>query len=550
MFLIKNLFLNMKINIFFIFLISLSFNALAIDKKDIIINGDTLIDESVIFSIIDNIFSSNSLTDIDLNKIIDDIYKTELFSNVEVNISDNKLVINLFSQPRINKINFSGNERFKDDDFYEIINNNFDLTFYNKNKILIFIKELDNLYKSFGYNQIEISFSTNDLQDENFKSLDLNIDINEGFISKINKVSFIGNYFFSDNLLLEQIKSKPKNSILFFTKRNFKLFETKNDLHKLVNFYKENGFKDAKILLSYEYNDTKNYFNIIFSIEEGNKYEFSNISTNLNNISLNLNQINFINNNFNSYRDKFLLKNNSYNPYYYDKLKLLLTDYLFSYGLKFFTIEVDEKVNNLLVDTTLIINQSLPMFINHIQIIGNTRTLDKVIRRELLITEGDAVNDLIIQQSLKNLKSLNIFESINFSQIKINETSTDIEINVVEKPTGSFQVGLSIGTLDGYSFVVGLNEKNIGGSGRNLSTRINSASKNTEYSLNIVEPHIYNKKIDLIYGIAYVEKDLISKSSYKLDTFNSNIGLQYYLTNDIYHRVSLSYLLKKYRWFW
>ena len=546
MFLLKNLFYNMKIKFFLLFLLLFPFNVFAINKNNIIINGDTLIDEEVIFSIIDKNFDTISLTNIDLNQIIDDIYKTELFSNVEINIIDNKLILNLTSQQRINKIIFSGNERFKDDDLYEIINKNFDLTYYNKNKISAFTKDLTNLYKSFGYNQIKISFSTTALQNDVFKSVDLNIAVDEGSISKINKVNFIGNFSFPKQLLLEQIKSKPRNSILFFTKRNFKYFETKNDLQKLIIFYKKNGYKDTVIKTSYEYIDTKNYFNIVFSIEEGKKYEFSNINLKLNNISLSDDQVNRIEENFISYRDKFLLKNNSYNPNQYDKLKSLLTDDLFDYGLKFFNIEINEKVNNLFVDSSLIVNPSLPLFINQIQIIGNTRTLDEVIRRELLITEGDAVNDLMIQQSFKNLKSLNIFESIDISQKKISNITTDIEINVVEKPTGSFQVGLSVGSLDGYSFVIGLNEKNIGGTGRNLSTRVNSSSKNTEYSLNILEPHIYNKKIDLLYGIEYNETDLLSKSSYKLDTLKSNIGLQYDLTDNVFHRISLDYVIKKY----
>ena len=546
MFLIKNLLSNMKIKIFFIYLIFYSFNVFAINKSDIIINGDILIDESVIFSILDNNVVTNSISDIDLNQVIDDIYETQLFSNVEINVIDNKLVINLISQPRINNIKFSGNERFKDENFYEIINNNFDLTYYNKNKISIFIKELVTLYKSFGYNQIDISFSTSNSQNGNSKLVDLNFEIEEGSISKINKVNFIGNSSFSKQLLLEQIKSKPKNSVLFFTKRNFKYAETKNDLQKLITFYKKNGFRNVNIQTSYEYINSKNYFNIIFSIEEGNKYKFSNINLNLNEISLNEDQINNLNIKFNTYRDKFLLKNISYNPNYYDKLKSSLTDDLFNLGLKFFKINIDEKVNNLFIDTTLIVRKSLPSFINQIQITGNIRTFDEVIRRELLISEGDAVNDQIIQQSLKNLKSLNIFESIDISVNKINDTSSNIIISVIEKPTGSFQVGLSLGTLDGYSFIVGLNERNIGGTGRNLSTKINSSDKNTEYTFNIVEPHIYNKKIDLIYGISFTEKDLISKSSYKLDTFESNVGLQYDLTNDIYHRVTLDYLIKKY----
>ena len=391
----------MKINFFFLYVLFFSFDVLAFDKNNIIIKGDVLFDEDVIFSIIDENLITDSISDIDSNKILDDIYKTGLFSNVEIDIVNNKLFINLKSEPRINKINFSGNERFKDDDFYEIINKNFDLTYYNKNKILVFIKELDNLYKSFGYNQIEILFFTKDSEDNNLKSVDLNIEINEGSISKINKVSFIGNLSFPDHRLLEQIKSKPKNSILFFTKRNFKLFETKNDLQKLIVFYKENGFRDIKIQTSYEYIDTKNFYNIIFSIEEGSKYQFANINLKLNDISLNDDQLNHLNENFNIYRDKFILNNNSYNPKYYEKLKLLVTDILFDYGLKFFNIEVSESLNNLLVDTSVIINSSLPKFINQIQIVGNTRTYDEVIRRELLIAEGDAINDYNIQQFYK-----------------------------------------------------------------------------------------------------------------------------------------------------
>ena len=546
MFLIKNLFYNMKINLLFLYIFFFSFTVLAIEKNDIIIKGDILIDKSVIFSIINNNIVTKDITDIDLNKIIDDIYKTDLFSNVKIDIFENKLIIELTSHPRINKINFSGNQRFKDEDFYEIINKNFDLNYYDKGKILIFIEELENLYKSFGYNQIEINFTTTDLINDDSKSLELNFVFIEGSISKINKVNFIGNSSFTYHSLLEKIKSKPKNSILFFTKRNFKFFETKNDLQKLIFFYKENGYRDVKIQNSYEYFDKKNYFNIIFSIDEGDRYEFSNIDLNLDNISLTADQVKKVNDSFNSLRDKFLLKNKSYNPNQYDKLKSLLTDELFDYGLKFFNIEISEKANNLFVNTSIIVNQSLPMFVNQILIVGNNRTLDEVIRRELLIAEGDAVNDLAIKESLKNLKSLNIFETIDISQKKINDTNTNILITVVEKPTGSFQVGLSIGSLDGYSFILGLNEKNIGGTGRNLSTKFNTSEKNNEYSINVVEPHILNKKIDLIYGIGYVEKDLLSKSSYKLDTFDSNIGLQYKVNKDFFHRITLDYAIKKY----
>ena len=534
---------NKILYLIFLFIYLFSGNLYSIDKKNVIIQGSENIDKEVIFSIIDEDFYNIPIDEVDINLIIKKIYKTGLFKNVEITKNESNLIILLISQPRIENIIFNGNKRFKKEQIFELMNTTSDLSMFNVNNIEKFILNLEELYKSFGYNQIDINYST---EINNDKVYDLIFDINEGKISKINKVNFVGNKFFSNRLLLDQIKSKPRNSIIFFTKRNFKFYEAKNDTNKLTSFYNSNGFKNANIQVDYEYLDNKNSFNIFFNIDEGEKFEFSNLSFNINELELSDNQFSILNDKFEILKNKILENNLSYNPNKYEKIKDFITDYLFNEGLMFFNIKTIEKEYKLKVDVIFDINETSPTFINQINIVGNTRTLDEVIRRELTFSEGEAINDFNIQKSIKNLKRLNIFESVNINEKKYDSNLVNLDVSVVEKSTGDFQIGLSIGSLDGYTLVTGLNEKNIGGTGRNVSATINTSEKNTIYSFNVIEPHIFSRHLDLIYGFNYSELDKLKSSSYKLDNFNSNIGFQYDLTNDISHKVLLSYQLKKY----
>lgn len=529
-----------KFKIFsFIFIIFYSTNLYSIDSNNIIINGNSNIDKDLILSIINSDESNLS----NLTELINKIYNTGFFKDVKINKLGEKIIIDLITQPSINKIIFDGNKRFKDEELFELINLNKNLNNYNVNKIDNFIISLKELYYSFGYNLVEISHSVDNLNDN---SLDLKFNINEGKISKINSVEFIGNFAFDDRLLLDQIKSKPRNSILFFTKRNFKLYQSQNDTNEIINFYKKNGFKNASVNTEYEFISSKNSFNILFKINEGQKYIFNEITLNIDDIELDSNKIENINNIFYSHVSKIIDDNTSYNSDYFADIRKLISDFLFDNGLMFFKITLNEKENDLLVDVLFNIENSSALFVNQIKINGNTRTLDKVIRRELTIAEGDAINDFNIQNSIRNLRRLNIFKKVEINQNKISSNKVDLDVLISEKSTGDFQVGLSIGSLDGYTFITGLNEKNIGGTGRNLNATINTSKNNTKYSLNVIEPRILNKKLDLIYGFNYSELDKTDSSSYKLDTFNTNLGVQYNLTDDLFHKIILKYDLKKY----
>ena len=415
---------------------------------------------------------------------------------------------------------------------------------YNINKINSFISELKKLYLSFGYNQVDINFDIVEVSDDKF--LDINFKINEGKISKINKIYFIGNSSFNRRNLYENIKSRQKNILKFYTNSNYKSYIANSDIYRLKQFYLNKGFKNINIELKTEYISSNNKFNVYFYIEEGVKFFFNDININFEGINLTENQIDNLSLILEDNNDSLEKNEFTYNRLFTDKIKKLFSEYLFSEGLMFFEISVLEKVNKEMVDLLFQINEIKPKYVNNINISGNLRTQDKVIRRELEFAEGDAINPSLIAKSNKNINRLDLFKNLTISEKFLNDNTVDVDVKIEEKPTGDFNIGVAVGTLNGASVVTGLREKNIGGTGRNLDLAINSSDKNTKYSLNVIEPYILDKKLNLIYGISYTERDYSKSSSYKTNIFTSNFGFKYFFTEDITHSIKLNYDLKEY----
>ena len=163
--------------------------------------------------------------------------------------------------------------------------------------------------------------------------------------------------------------------------------------------------------------------------------------------------------------------------------------------MSFFDIKILEKSNNDLVDVMLNVSSTAPKYVKSINVLGNTRTLDKVIRREMTFDEGDSVTDFQIRRDLKNLNSLDIFQTVEIEEEYIDASNVNINVNV-EKSTGDFQLGVAIGTLEGATFISSLKEKNISGTGRNVEFSINTSSANTLYKINVIEPYIFNQKLN------------------------------------------------------
>ena len=525
-----------------IFLFIFLNSAFSETSKNIIIEGNQNIDDEIIFSIINDKITDYSTNNI--NEIIKTLYETGNFKSIEVLNNNNDIILKIIENPSINKIILNGNERFKKEEIFEIFDKEkYFLTFNNSN-INEFIFDLKSLYASFGYNIVEIDYEI-EKNDTSQNLVNLLFNINEGNVSKINKIYFIGNDTFRSSKLRSIIKTKQLNILKLSRSSNFKKFQIEEDRLSLIDYYKTLGFKNISIEIKNEFIEKRNRLNVFFYITEGSQYYFRNINFDFDNININTEISDQIIKDELKIFNKLLKKNNSYNPQVYDDSINRISESLYKNAQFFFEIDVLEKEDENNIDIKFVILDTEPRYVNNINIFGNTRTKEKVIRREMTFVEGDPFNEIEISNSKRKLQNLGFFKTVEINDDKL-DNEVDINITVDEKLTGEFNVGVGFDSYDGATFITGLKEKNIYGDGRELNVKVDTSSRNTIYSIGLVEPYIFNKDIDLIFDISYAFKDRSENKSYDLEEFNTDLGFKYALTDKVSHSIILEYVLKNY----
>ena len=522
-----------KFKIFIIIFIS---SPLIAKDIDIIIEGNDFTDDNVILSIIDE--KPTELNKEYSNYLLKELYNSKLFKNVIVNIDNDKYLVFVEEYANINKFYFVNNERLKDEDFENIIE---ELNVSNLNPLSIneLIKEIEKIYASFGYNNINIDVDKN--IDNETNTADIKLIFDEGKITKIKNIYFEGNELVDTENLKSQIKSKTKTLKNIFANNNYKEFVVKNDIRKLSNYYKNLGYKNIKVDYNIEYLETNNV-NIYFKIIEGDRFFFEKIEysdeNNLltNDIKLAIDEL----------INKSLIKDNSYSLNKINNIKDEISTNIIESGINYFEINSLERENKNNIDILYQIVKLDPVYTNQINIYGNNRTFDYVIRRELNVAEGDPINKNQLKNIENKLKSLNLFQTVQINEVYIDDNLIDIEINVEEKQTGSVNAGLAIGTLEGFSVLAGLSERNFGGTGRSVDVLVNTSEDRNEFTFETTDRLNFEDNLDFKFSSRYKQEDFSTSSSYKLDTFLAGLGIGYDINPKIRHNVSLDYVIKDY----
>ncbi len=506
------------------------------NSNEIIIKGNEFTDANVILSLIEK--NSDLISEDYSNYLLKTLDNSNYFKDVSVSISDDKYIISVVEFPNIKKIYFDKNERLKDEDLSNIVNE-LDITNLNPNLINKFIDETTKVYESFGYNNIKISYYDNVFADSN--TAELFFEFDEGEITKISRIEFEGNDKIDDSTLRNTIKSKVKSLTNIFANNNFKKFVVENDALIISNLYKDKGYRDIKVTYNVEFLKN-NKVNIYYNIVEGNEYRFSKIEYLDKDDILNQNIILNIENEIKSYIEN----DDTYSLSNINELEQKISNLIINDGLEFFEINLLEKIEAYNVSILFDISSIKPKYAKQINIYGNSRTFDYVIRRELSIIEGDPVHSTQLKNIKDKLKSLNLFKSIEVVEKNIDSNNVNLEIIVEEKQTGTVNAGVSVGTLDGFAIVAGLNERNFYGTGRSVNTLLNTSEDKTQISFQTEDRLFYEDNVDVSFNADYKEENFSKTSSYNLNTASFGFGLKYDLNKKLRHNISLDYVLKDY----
>ena len=482
------------------------------DIKKVVVNGERRLSESFILNYLPN-YPDTKYSDEILNEFIKNLYKTGYFSKVNVNKKDNVLIIDVEEFPLINEIFFSGNDFFDKEQLEKVIAIK-TRDIFNVENIDEAVERIKIEYQKVGRYLTEVSVKKNLLSEGR---VDINFDINEGDSLVVKNINFIGNKSFKSKELKSIITTKEDAWYKIFGSNKFLPERLEYDKEKLTKFYNERGYINFRVISAKgELLPDVSGFNINFLLDEGKRFT--------------VNELTFFSSSIKNINKKTLLQKISLKKgNFFDSRALEdTTNYLINFfeqkGFNFVNVIPSIEKKSSLVNISFSISEGEPKYINRININGNTRTNDAVIRRELSFFEGDAFNRVKVDNSINSIRRLGYFKSVNYSLKNLDGNKVDLNIDVKETNTGSVSFGIGYSSLSNTSIAFGLREKNFLGEGKKIKLEASLSEKKSTYNFGITEPYFLNRHLSL-YGDIFDQETENTAGDIKSSTQGLSLGI-------------------------
>ena len=471
-----------------------------------------------------------------LNEILKNLYETNFFSDVKLKIDDNILSIIVVENPIIEDISYEGIsankivEALKENSLV-VSRSSFNETILKKEKF-----RLNQILNDLGYYKSTIDIL---IKEEKNNLVKLTFKFNLGEKAKIKKIKFIGNKIFKDRKLRRIIASEEYKFWKFISGKKY-LNENlvQFDTRLLKNFYKNNGYYNVVINSSFAKLINKDEFELIFNIDAKSKVYFGKMNLTL--------PIDFDKNNFLKIEKLFnKIQNKSYSINTINKILNVIDKITALEQYQFINASVEEEIVDDKINLNFKINETEKYYIQKINIFGNNVTAENVIRNQFEVDEGDPYNEILINKSFNNLKSLGYFKSVDKEVIDFNETKTkEINITVIEQPTGEINASAGVGTT-GSSIGFGVKENNFLGQGIKLDSDISLATDSVKGKFSVTNPNFNNSDKSINLTIDASENDNYKKYGYKTNKTGISIGTDFEYYDDFFLGVGTSNFYEK-----
>ncbi len=478
-----------------VFLPSLAFAQTIV--REIRVKGAERIEPATVASYL-SINVGDEMTQQNLDKGLKSLFSTGLFADVTLRQDGDALVVDVQENPIINRIAFEGNDKIKDEELAAEAQLR-PRQVFTRTRVQSDVMRLYQIYRRNGHFSVNIEPKVIKL-DQN--RVDLAFEIDEGDITKVESIRFIGNKRFDDDKLRGEISTKESIWYRFLTGGdNYDQDRLAYDQELLRRYYLSQGYADFQILSAVaELSDERDRFFVTFTLDEGQRYKVGeiNIDSQIRNYDASvLNQ------------ELVMDKGDWYNADYVRESVDAVTDALGDQQYAFVNVQPDIRPNKetQLVDITFQISETPRVFVERINVNGNIRTLDKVVRRELELVEGDPFNRSKLSRSEQNIRDLDFFETVEVNTSPGSAPDkVNIDVAVAEKSTGEISVGAGFSTSEGPIADFSIRERNFLGKGQEILLAT-SLGQTTRFNASFTEPRFQGRDFAVGTDLFHVSTD-------------------------------------------
>lgn len=462
------------------------------------------------------------------------LFATNLFADVSIDRNGDDLLVRVVENPIINRVIFEGNKALKDDKFKEEIQAA-PRGIFTAARVQADVQRILELYRQSGRFAAKVEPQYKPLEQNR---VDLVFEITEGPVTGVRSINFIGNKDYSDSRLRSEIVTRQSRLWRFFSSNdNYDPGRLEYDREKLREFYQNNGYYDFRVTSAVaELTPDQKDFYITMTIDEGRQYDFGEVKVETALEKLNAEALRAAV----PIKEGDLFKGNL--------IESTIDTLTYAAGIAGYAFvdirpQLDVNPDTGRIDVTFAVDEGPRVYIERINIVGNTQTLDRVIRRELRISEGDAFNRILLDRSKNRVRSLGYFKDV-----EIIETPGDgpdksiVDVKVTEQPTGELSFAAGFSSVDSYLFDLSASQRNLRGRGQSVVARVSTSSRQQVVDLRFTEPRFLDRNLSAGVDVYATKQDFEDYGSYTAETIGAGLRIGFPLTERM--QLGLSYKLQ------
>lgn len=501
--------------------------------SSIAVSGNTRVEASTVESYV-LIVPGQSFTNFDIDESVKALYGTGLFADVSISVSGSRLVVVVEENPVVNTVLIQGNRKVKSDVLIQLLQTK-PRGVLTDAKLQGDRQRMMDYYTSQGRSAASIEYSVTQLPGNR---ADVVFVIDEGDRTAIGRISFVGNDAFSESRLRGVINSRKRSVFTLLNRKDvFNEAKLAADQESLRTFYMSHGYADFRVIsVDWDFNAESGRYSVVFTLDEGQRYRFGEIAIDSSIPGIDTRAL---------MREVKTKSGRVFNSKLIEQSVEGLTIAMSNAGYAFVQVRPrgDRDYTNQTVSITFLIDEGPRLYVERIEVYGNTKTRDYVIRREFDFAEGDAYNRVLVDKAERDLRNLNYFETVQiFTEPGAAPDRVVVIVRVQEKSTGEFAVGAGVAS-SGFIAEVSLDERNFLGRGQRLRISVGMGADETAYNISFTDPYFLGYNISAgIDGFKTIQNSS-SFRPYTSDTTGGRLRLGLPVTDNL--RLGLIYLIQQ-----